>query len=220
MGAYLLVDFAKAKEKMLTARRIVEYLEKYTFIVYIVIELSIFLFLVYLHHFKEDKMTVVTILLQVALLGSVTVISAKAVSSMLTLTFSGHSQMAHPVFYIMLVILVASAVGQMRYLNQAMASYDATVVMPINFILFSFLAMLSGVVFYQEFWALTFIQVIMTLLGAFLCFGGVFLISGGREADDGEECDSLLKNDENDEKDGIPLDPIEAAESKAPPDNN
>ena len=48
-------------------------------------------------------------------LGSLTVISAKAVSSMLTLTFRGNNQLGHPIFYLMLFVMVVTAVGQVKY---------------------------------------------------------------------------------------------------------
>ena len=47
-------------------------------------------------------------------IGSFTVITAKAVSSMLSITFRGFSQLGQPIFYIMFVVMVATAVGQVR----------------------------------------------------------------------------------------------------------
>ena len=48
-------------------------------------------------------------------LGSLTVIAAKAVSSMLSLTFRGYNQLIYPIFYIMLVIMIVTAVGQIKW---------------------------------------------------------------------------------------------------------
>jgi len=47
--------------------------------------------------------------------GSFTVISAKAVSSMTTITFQGNNQLKYPIFYLMLLVMVVTAVGQVRY---------------------------------------------------------------------------------------------------------
>ena len=47
-------------------------------------------------------------------LASFTVISAKATSSMLQLTFSGSLQIQYPVFWIMLVIMVTTAIAQVK----------------------------------------------------------------------------------------------------------
>jgi len=45
---------------------------------------------------------------------SFTVISAKAVSGMLQLTATGHMQLHHPIFWIMLIIMIVTAVIQVK----------------------------------------------------------------------------------------------------------
>lgn len=47
--------------------------------------------------------------------GSVTVICAKGVSSMINLTFGGMNQMDHALPYIMFLLMVVTAVAQVRY---------------------------------------------------------------------------------------------------------
>jgi len=189
VGAFLLVNFSNKSDSWLTGDEILHNVKQFTFIIYLGLEVLVFVFLVYLHH-RLNYIKVVTILLQVALLGSLTVISAKAVSSMLNLSFSGSNQLLHPILYIMLLIMVATAVGQVKVLNQAMAAFDTSVVMPTNFVFFTVSAILSGIVFYQEFYGLTFIEVFMFLFGACLSFGGVYLITGGRQTDSEKEANS------------------------------
>ena len=197
LGGYLIVNFSQSKAHLLDAQQVVFYLRQYAFIIYVIIEINILLFIVYLHHYKNYR-TAVTILLQVALLGSFTVIAAKALSSMLRITFRGTKQLVYPMFYVMLAIMAVSIVGQIKYLNEAMAAFDATVVMPINFILFTISAILSGIVFYREFYQLTFMQVALSLFGATLSFLGVYLICGGRESkEDSENENTGLLNGES-----------------------
>jgi len=179
IGAFLLVNFSNKKDTVLSGDEIVQYIKHYPFIIYLVLEILMFMLIFYLH-LKQNYIRVVTVLLQVALLGSFTVIAAKAVSSMLTLSFSGSNQLIHPIFYIMLIIMVITAVGQVKFLNEAMALFDTTVVMPTNFVFFTISAILSGIVFYQEFYGLTFLEVFMFLFGAFLSFTGVFFLTGDR----------------------------------------
>ena len=203
VGAFLLVNFSNKKDTWLSGDEIIDNIKQYTFIIYLVVEVLLFMFLVYIHH-QLNYIKVVTILLQVALLGSLTVISAKAVSSMLSLSFSGSNQLVHPIFYIMLIIMIATAVGQVKVLNQAMAAFDTTVVMPTNFVFFTISAILSGIVFYQEFYGLTFIEVFMFLFGALLSFGGVFFLTGGRKDESenkSEETDRLLPTEGADQED-------------------
>lgn len=195
IGAFLLVRFSNKRDTMLTAHEIINNFKSYGFIIYLIVEILAFIFIMFLHH-RLNYVKVVTILLQVALLGSLTVISAKAVSSMISISFSGLSQLVHPIFYIMVAVMIVSAIGQIKFLNQAMASFDATVVMPINFVFFTLSAILSGIAFYQEFFGLTPLQISMFLLGTLLSFGGVFFITGGRleQTDNDNENISLLNS--------------------------
>ncbi|CAH3197591.1 unnamed protein product, partial [Porites evermanni] len=130
---------------------------------------------------------VVIFLLLVALLGSLTVISAKAVSSMINITLSGNSQLGHPLLYVMLIVMISTAIAQVKFLNRAMQSFDATVVVPTNFVLFTISAIISGIVLYKEFYGLTFLEIFMFLFGCVLSFIGVYYITSERKQEESEE---------------------------------
>jgi len=53
-----------------------------------------------------------TKIMEVCVLGSVTVITVKAVSGMIVLSISGPLQLAYPIFYVMFVCMVATVVFQ------------------------------------------------------------------------------------------------------------
>lgn len=178
-GTYLLVTFAPHKISMVTAQMVHYYFISYYFLVYIVIEVLLFCFLLFLYKIKRVKHIVIVMLL-VALLASVTVISVKAVSGMITETIKGSLQLVYPIFYVMFVIMVASCAFQIKFLNQAMKMFDATEVVPINYVFFTTSAIVAGVVFYQEFEDLALLNILMFVFGCLLSFLGVFLIARNR----------------------------------------
>lgn len=178
-GTYLLVTFAPHKISMVTAQMVHYYFISYYFLVYIVIEVLLFCFLLFLYKIKRVKHIVIVMLL-VALLASVTVISVKAVSGMITETIKGSLQLVYPIFYVMFVIMVASCAFQIKFLNQAMKMFDATEVVPINYVFFTTSAIVAGIVFYQEFEDLALLNILMFVLGCLLSFLGVFLIARNR----------------------------------------
>jgi len=180
VGGFLLINFSTKEDTVLMAKDIVIYLKQWTFLLYLFLELLGFGALVYLQRHREQE-EILTHLLQVAILGSFTVISAKAVSSMISITFQGRMQLTHPIFYVMVVVMVITAIGQVKCLNRAMKAFDATVVVPTNFVLFTISAILSGIVFYREFYGLQFIEIFMFLFGCLLSFVGVYLITGDRD---------------------------------------
>ncbi|XP_041044969.1 NIPA-like protein 2 isoform X4 [Carcharodon carcharias] len=115
------------------------------------------------------------------ILASLSVISVKAVSGMVTSSIKGQIQFQYPIFYVMLIIMMASCIFQVQFLNQAMQLYNATEVVPINFVLFTTSAIIAGVIFYQEFHGAAILNIFMFLFGCMLSFLGVFLIARNRE---------------------------------------
>ncbi|XP_018618536.1 NIPA-like protein 2 isoform X2 [Scleropages formosus] len=178
-GTYLLVTFAPHTTQHITAHAIHRYVVSWQFLVYLGVEVLLFCVLLYLYKRRNVKHIVVVLLL-VALLASVTVISVKAVSGMITESVEGNLQLIYPIFYVMVVVMVASCAFQIKFLNQSMKLFNATEVVPINFVFFTASAILAGIVFYQEFYGLALLNIFMFLCGCLLSFLGVFLIARNR----------------------------------------
>nr|XP_036851491.1 NIPA-like protein 2 isoform X4 [Manis javanica] len=112
---------------------------------------------------------------------SLTVISGKAVSGMITFSVTDKMQLTYPIFYIMFIVMIASCVFQVKFLNQATKLYNTTTVVPVNHIFFTTSAIIAGIIFYQEFLGAAFLTVFIYLFGCFLSFLGVFLVTRSRE---------------------------------------
>ncbi|KAK7812644.1 hypothetical protein U0070_016114 [Myodes glareolus] len=110
---------------------------------YEILEIVVFCILLYFHKRKGLKHLVILLTL-VALLASLTVISVKAVSGMITLSVTGKMQLTYAIFYIMLVIMIASCVFQVKFLNQATKLYRTTTVVPVNHVFFTTSAIIAG----------------------------------------------------------------------------
>ncbi|XP_058420677.1 NIPA-like protein 2 isoform X2 [Diceros bicornis minor] len=143
-GTYLLVNFAPNITQALSARTVQYYFVGWQFLVYVILEILIFCILLYFHKRKGMKHIVILLTL-VALLASLTVISVKAVSGMITFSVTDKLQLTYPIFYIMFIIMIASCVFQVKFLNQAMKLYNTTTVVPINHIFFTTSAIIAGV---------------------------------------------------------------------------
>ncbi|XP_063055643.1 NIPA-like protein 2 [Engraulis encrasicolus] len=179
-GTYLLVTFAPHFAPHVTANMVERSLMSWEFLTYIFVEVIAFCILLYLYKCRNMK-HIVIIMLLVALLASLTVISVKAVSGMITESIQGnHLQFTYPIFYVMFIIMVASCGFQIKFLNQAMKMFDATEVVPINYVFFTASAIIAGILFYQEFLGLSPVNIFMFVLGCLLSFIGVFLIARTR----------------------------------------
>lgn len=179
VGAILVVAFAPKKEKVLTGDMLNSYLTDTSFIVYICLEIAILVFLFVLLYVYKLKRVVVYLLI-VCVIASFSVISAKAVSSLIQLTFAGDNQLQYFTFYIMTIVMFSTAILQVKYLNMAMQKFESTIVVPTNFVFFTISAIIAGIVFYKEFWGMTALDIFMFLFGCIMSFVGVYFIVVGR----------------------------------------
>lgn len=100
-----------------------------------------------------------------------------------------------PVTYVLLVILLGTAVMQVRYVNKALQRFDSTQVIPIQFVSFTLCVIIGSAVLYRDFERTTGEQAVKFVGGCFLTFFGVFLITSGRDAADEDE--DMLSDDED-----------------------
>ncbi|EPE06011.1 hypothetical protein F503_02840 [Ophiostoma piceae UAMH 11346] len=130
----------------------------------------------------------------VGLFGAYTVLATKGVSSMLSSTLLG--AFLTPMTYVLLVILLGTAVMQVRYVNKALQRFDSTQVIPIQFVMFTLSVIIGSAVLYRDFERTTAEQAAKFVGGCLLTFFGVFIITSGRPQHDGGD-------DDDDEEEGI-----------------
>ncbi|XP_057353850.1 NIPA-like protein 2 isoform X3 [Manis pentadactyla] len=141
-GTYLLVNFAPNITQSVSARTVQYYFVGWQFLIYVILEILAFCILLYVYKRKGMKHIVILLTL-VALLASLTVISGKAVSGMITFSVMDKMQLTYPIFYIMFIVMIASCVFQVKFLNQATKLYNTTTVVPVNHIFFTTSAIIA-----------------------------------------------------------------------------
>ncbi|MBN3312687.1 NPAL3 protein, partial [Atractosteus spatula] len=180
VGTYLFVTFGPNTHEKLTADNIIKHVIGWPFLLYLLLEIIAFCFLLFFY--KQRKVVfLVVILLLVALLGSMTVITVKAVSGMIVLTAQGNMQLNYPIFYVMFVCMVTTAVFQATFLTQASHLYESSLIASVNYILSTSFSVSAGAIFYLEFNHEDVLHICMFLLGCLIAFLGVFLITRNRK---------------------------------------
>ncbi|KAI4897037.1 hypothetical protein NFI96_014394 [Prochilodus magdalenae] len=179
-GTYLFVTFGPNSHEKLNAENIVKHLIGWPFLLYLLLEIITFCLILYFYK-QRNANYLVLILLLVALLGSVTVITVKAVSGMVVLSIQGSLQLSYPIFYVMFVCMVATVVFQASFLAQASHLYDSSLIACMNYVLSTVFAVAAGAIFYLEFNHEDVLHICMFLLGCGVCFLGVFLITKNKK---------------------------------------
>ncbi|UNI16297.1 hypothetical protein JDV02_002740 [Purpureocillium takamizusanense] len=138
---------------------------------------------------RYGRRTILIDLGLVGLFGGYTALATKGVSSMLSSTL--WRAFATPVTYVLVLILLVTAVMQIRYVNKALQRFDSTQVIPIQFVLFTLCVILGSAILYRDFEKTTVEQAAKFVGGCLLTFFGVFLITSGRKPQDDEDEDVL-----------------------------
>ncbi|TFK92970.1 DUF803-domain-containing protein [Polyporus arcularius HHB13444] len=125
-----------------------------------------------------------------ALFGGFTVLSTKAVSTLLTLEWL--EIFKEWITYPVIAVLVGTGIGQIRYLNRALMRFDSRIVVPTQFVMFNLSAIVGSALLYGDFEKATFHQLVTFLYGCGATFAGVFIIAwapsgpeDNSESDDG-----------------------------------
>ena len=131
------------------------------------------------------------------LFGGYTALSTKGVASLLSTSI--WRVVTFPITYLLLAVLISTAVLQIKYVNRALQRFDSTQVIPTQFVLFTLSVIIGSAVLYRDFERTTTEQAIKFIGGCALTFLGVWCITSGR--DHGSDNDEEM----GEEDDGIDL---------------
>ena len=183
-GAVTVVLSAKTSEKKLGPDGLWTDIKRWEFLVYVVITIAFIIALMVLSP-KYGHHTIMIDLGLVGLFGGYTALSTKGVASLLSASL--YMAFEYPIFYVLILILVGSAVMQIRYLNRGLQNFDSTQVIPVQFVMFTLSTIIGSAVLYRDFERTDLEHVLKFILGCLLTFGGVYLITSGRKNDEEEE---------------------------------
>ena len=113
--------------------------------------------------------------------GGYTALSTKGVASVLS--DSLWRALTFPITYLLVFVLIATALLQIRYVNRALQRFDSTQVIPTQFVLFTISVIIGSAVLYRDFESATVDRVVKFFGGCALTFLGVYLITSGRPQD-------------------------------------
>ncbi|URE06343.1 hypothetical protein MUK42_18942 [Musa troglodytarum] len=121
-----------------------------------------------------------------SLVGSLSVMSVKALGIALKLTFSGMNQLIYSQTWVFMIIVIACIITQMNYLNKALDTFNTAVVSPIYYVMFTSLTILASVIMFKD-WDRQDPTQIVTEMGGFVTIlSGTFLLHKTKDMADGK----------------------------------
>jgi drug/metabolite transporter (DMT)-like permease len=183
-GAVTIVLSAKQKEKKLGPHEVIGAITTLAFEIYMLVTVILIGILVWASP-RYGRKTILIDLGLVGLFGGYTALSTKGVASMLSSSF--WKAFTTPITYVLVAVLVGTAIMQVKYVNKALQRFDSTQVIPVQFVMFTLSVIIGSAVLYRDFEHTTPEQARKFVGGCLLTFFGVFLITSGRASrDEGE----------------------------------
>ncbi|XP_057543161.1 probable magnesium transporter NIPA4 [Amaranthus tricolor] len=146
-----------------------------------------------------------------SLVGSLSVMSVKALGIALKLTLSGMNQLIYPQTWAFSMIVTACVVTQMNYLNKALDTFNTVVVSPIYYVMFTSFTILASVIMFKDWDRQNPTQIVTEMCGFVTILSGTFLLHKTKDLSDGLSSSLPIKVSKHvegngcEESEGIPL---------------
>ncbi|KAL4909381.1 hypothetical protein BDW74DRAFT_80525 [Aspergillus multicolor] len=181
-GAVVVVLSAKSAEEKIGPDDIWEMITRWEFELYLGLTAALIVVLMWSSREYGPRTILIDVGL-VGLFGGYTALSTKGVSSLLSYTL--WHVITFPITYLLVFVLVFSALMQIRYINKALQRFDSTQVIPTQFVLFTLSVIIGSAILYRDFESYTASRAGKFVGGCLLTFLGVYFITSGRiHADD------------------------------------
>ncbi|KAB5529953.1 hypothetical protein DKX38_020034 [Salix brachista] len=164
-----------------------------------------------------------------SLMGSLSVMSVKALGIALKLTFSGMNQLLYPQTWTFTLVVLACVITQINYLNkwednwtmassygwllidnfydlfelQALDTFNTAVVSPIYYVMFTTLTILASVIMFKDWDGQNATQIVTEVCGFVTILSGTFLLHKTKDMIEGSSQSLSSRLPKHDEEDGV-----------------
>ncbi|XP_077251603.1 putative magnesium transporter NIPA2 [Tasmannia lanceolata] len=111
-----------------------------------------------------------------SLMGSLTVMSVKALGIALKLTFSGMNQFVYLQTWFFTLVVVICCLLQMNYLNKALDTFNTAVISPVYYVMFTSFTILASMIMFKDWDTQNASQIVTQLCGFVTILSGTFLL--------------------------------------------
>ncbi|KAK7348725.1 hypothetical protein VNO80_23366 [Phaseolus coccineus] len=111
-----------------------------------------------------------------SLTGSITVMSVKAVSIAMKLTFEGNNQFVYFQTWFFTIVVIGCCLLQINYLNKALDTFNTAVVSPIYYVMFTTFTIFASIMMFKEWDTQDASQIATEVCGFVTILSGTFLL--------------------------------------------
>ncbi|KAJ3672418.1 hypothetical protein LUZ60_007139 [Juncus effusus] len=181
VGSIVIVIHAPEEKSPTSVQEIWDLATQPAFLVYLG---ATVVFVVALMLFFEPKYGQTNILVYLgicSLMGSLTVVSIKAIGIAIKLTLEGINQIAYPQTWLFATVAVVCVVSQLNYLNKALDTFSTAIVSPIYYVMFTTLTIVASAIMFKDWSGQTISSIASEFCGLLTILSGTVLLHTARE---------------------------------------
>lgn len=120
-----------------------------------------------------------------SLMGSLTVVSIKAIGIALKLTLEGTNQLTYPHTWFFITVGVTCIITQLNYLNKALDTFNAAIVSPIYYVMFTTLTIAASAIMFKDWSGQDASSIASEICGFITVLSGTIILHSTREQEQG-----------------------------------
>ncbi|KAG7978163.1 hypothetical protein I3843_05G069600 [Carya illinoinensis] len=181
VGSVVIVIHAPQEHTPTSVQEIWTLATQPAFLIYVAATLSIVLVLIL--HFEPGygQENILIFLGICSLMGSLTVVSIKAIGIAIKLTLEGVSQMAYPQTWFFLTVAVICVVTQLNYLNKALDTFSAAIVSPVYYVMFTTLTIIASAIMFKDWSGQNVSSIASEICGFITVLSGTIILHATKE---------------------------------------
>ncbi|XP_042037002.1 probable magnesium transporter NIPA6 [Salvia splendens] len=181
VGSTIIVLHAPGEHDISSVDQIWELATQPTFLLYIASAVAVVLVLVLYCEPRYGQTNIMVYIGVCSIIGSVTVMSIKAVGIAIKLTLEGYSQLAHLQSWIFATVSASCIITQLIYLNKALDTFNTAVVSPIYYAMFTSLTIFASAIMFKDWAGEGASDIVSVLCGFITVLSGTMVLHGTRE---------------------------------------
>lgn len=184
LGSTVLVMHAPTDGEVDTLDQLSAMLLEVEFLIYITFAILTTFVLIAVYAPKYGNTNVLVYVLICSLVGSLSVMSCKALGLGIRETVAGQTnQLANSMFWFLLLCVVVSVSIQMNYLNKALDVFETSLVTPIYYVFFTTFVLVASSILFKEWKSMLYQDMLGTFCGFLIVIIAVFLLNAFSDFD-------------------------------------
>ncbi|CAO2145899.1 unnamed protein product [Urochloa humidicola] len=208
VGSITIVLHAPQERDIDSVKEVWDLATEPAFLCYAAIVVAAALVLIYFvvpHHGQTNIMVYIGVC---SLLGSLTVMSVRALGIALKLTFSGTNQLFYPQTWAFALIVATCVSTQINYLNKALDTFNTAVVSPIYYVMFTSLTIIASVIMFKDWDHQNPTQIVTEMCGFLTILSGTFLLHKTKDMADSPGQSSSTRRQKHTSQNGFAIEVV------------